>query len=140
MSKERVRETLSRPITPEFLERKLGEGWRPVAIEWERDAVGDGDTRVPVPYGLNIADDGQNLFESDAEMGVLRRILAGIVEDRPLSDIAAELNGHGVARRDGSPWTAPSIFELLPRVIEVAPSIYDSEAWQKHRPRLRSVG
>ena len=140
MSKQRVRETLRQSITPEYLERKANEGWRPVAIEWERDAIADGPTRVPLPYGLGVAEDGRDLVENAAEMSILRRILAGIVADRPLSDIAAELNGHGVAQRDGSPWTVPSVFDLLPQVIEMAPSIYESEAWKTSRPRLRSVG
>ena len=140
MSKERMREVLEQSITPEFLEAKLREGWKPVAIEWERDASAEGEVGIEVPYGLEVSGDGRRLKTHPTEMDCLRVILGQIVRDRPLSEVAEELDRRGFRRRDGSAWTQSAVFALLPRVIEVAPTIYDSEAWQAERPKLRSVG
>ena len=141
MSKERMREVLTEPLTAEFLAKKANEGWRPVAVEWQRDSGvtsgQDGTPRFEVPFGLEVASDGVHLRESDPEMVILRRILARIVEDCPLSEIAEGLNQEGAARRDGSSWTQSAVFELLPRVIEAAPGIYASKAWQDEHSRLR---
>lgn len=139
MGKERVREVVRQSITPEYLQSKLGEGWRPVAIEWERDVGAGGPGAIPVPYGLEVAPDGESLRSHEGEMACLRTILAQIVRDRPLSEVAAELESRGLRRRDGSSFSQTSVFALLPRVIEMAPAIYDSAAWQAERPRLRSV-
>ncbi|MCG8457011.1 MAG: recombinase family protein [Holophagales bacterium] len=139
MSKERVREPLSRPITPDYLEAKLAQGWTPVAIEWERDRESEGGTGMEVPYGLEIAGNRDRLVTNEEEMGCLRAMLAEIVQDRSMSEVAEELNRRGFRRRDGSSWSQSSVFEMLPRVIEVAPSIYDSEAWKQERRHLRKI-
>ena len=138
---ERMREKLTRPITPEWLEERLAEGWRPVAIEWERPAGAD-EGLEEVPFGLRVAEDGKHLTEDADEMAILRVVLSLIVHDRPMTEIADELGRRGYRRRGGRPWTQGSVFDLLPRVIEVAPSIYESEAWQreKQREKLRAAG
>lgn len=142
MSKERMREVLSEPLTPELLAKRANEGWRPVAVEWRRESsAGEGSSRIEVPFGLKVAEGGEYLAEHPEETAVLRRILAQIIEDRPLSEVAELLNADGDLQRDGSPWNQSAVFELLPRVIEVAPSIYASEAWQRERAeqRLKAV-
>lgn len=137
MSIERKRETVDGALSQEWLQTRLDEGWRPVAVEWERESsvspIGASTVKIEIPFGLEIAPGGDGLQESALEMSVLRRILADLAEDRPLSEVAAALNGGGLAQRNGRPWTQSAVFELLPRVIEVAPEIYDSEAWRERR-------
>lgn len=137
MTQERMREVLTEPLTAEHMARRSSEGWIPVAVEWQREA-GASTTeakgpRIQVPYGLEVAEGGGYLQESGVEMAVLRRILSQIVDDRPLSEIAERLSELGSAQRNKEPWTQSALFELLPRVIEVAPSIYASAAWQEER-------
>ena len=141
MTQERMREVLSEPLTAELLARRSKEGWTPVAVEWQRQAGAStneaGSTIIEVPYGLEVAADGASLQENGVEMAVLRRILSQIVDDRPLSEIADRLNELGSAQRNKALWTQSAVFELLPRVIEVAPTIYASAAWQEERGRFR---
>ncbi|MEO1365632.1 MAG: hypothetical protein AAFX50_00555 [Acidobacteriota bacterium] len=132
---ERKREKLTRPVTPEWLEERLAQGWRPVAIEWERTSPSASKELTEVPFGLRVAEDGRHLCEDEDEMAMLRTVLGMIVRDRPMSEIAAELSRRGFRRRSGEAWTQGSVFDLLPRVIETAPSIYESEAWRRDRPR-----
>ena len=57
---ERVREILSSPPMAEYWQEKAAAGWRPVAVEWEREVDGvdeDGRLKQEVPYGLKVADD-----------------------------------------------------------------------------------
>ncbi len=141
MTQERMREVLSEPLTAELLARRSKEGWTPVAVEWQRPAgvstTEAGGTIIEVPYGLEVCADGAGLQENGLEMAVLRGILSQIVDDRPLSEIADRLNGLGSAQRNRAPWTQSAVFELLPRVIEAAPTIYASAAWQEERGRFR---
>ena len=139
---ERVREILSTPPTAEFWKQKADEGWRPVAVEWEREAEeteGDSPLKEEVPYGLQVSDDCLYLEENPTEVEVMRRMLEQIVNDRPLSAAAEELNRRGFRQRDGSRWTQVTVFNMLPRLIEVAPRIYSSEEWSERRHRLQAV-
>jgi hypothetical protein len=45
--KERIRESLTGLPTLEYLMQRIEMGWRPSAIEWERDIVPAGWLRVP---------------------------------------------------------------------------------------------
>ena len=143
VSREREREVLTGPLTAEHLAARSNAGWHPVAVEWER-TVGEvrrsGGVEIEVPYGLEVTPSGSHLRESAAEVTVLRRMLTQIVDDRSLSEIAETLNREGSSRRDGSPWTPSALFELLPRVIEVAPSIYASPEWQEERDARQKAG
>lgn len=139
---ERVREVLTSPPTAEYWREKAEEGWRPVAVEWERDAEGadeSGLLKEEVPYGLTVADDCLYLVEHPTEVEAMRLMLEQIVIDKPLSAVAEELNQRGFRQRNGSPWTQVTVFNVLPRLIEVAPRIYSSEEWTEKRAKLRMV-
>ncbi len=139
---ERVREVLSSPPAAEYWQQKAAEGWRPVAVEWEREVEGaeaDGPLKEEVPYGLQVSDDCLYLEENPAEVDAMRRMLEQIVADRPLSAAAEELNRRGFRRRSGARWTQVAVFNMLPRLVEVAPRIYSSEEWSEKRHRLREV-
>ncbi len=139
---ERVREALSTPPAAEYWQEKAAEGWRPVAVEWEREVEGaasDGPLKEEVPYGLQVSDDCLYLEENPAEAEAMRRMLEQIVADRPLSAAAEELNRRGFRQRSGAQWTQVAVFNMLPRLIEMAPRIYSSEEWSEKRHRLRQA-
>ena len=127
---ERVREVLSTPLTQEYLREKARAGWRAVAVEWQRDGEEEraGGLREEVPFGQRVAEDCRHLVEEPAEIEALAVMLEEIVADRSLSTVAEELNRRGFRRRDGARWTQVSVFNSLPRLIEVAPRIYSSRS------------
>jgi hypothetical protein len=142
-SSERFREILREPLTEERIRRRADEGWRPVAVEWERVAEGGASSvlsRAEVPFGLRVAEDSAHLEEHPAEVETMMAVLDLIAEDQPLSRIAAELNGRGRVTRGGQPWTQTALFHLLPRLIETAPEIYASAAWSRLRRARRERG
>jgi hypothetical protein len=134
---ERFREPLSALPTPEILEKKRSEGWRVVAIEWEREGVREApEGRRPIPYGLRISTDCQHLEVDPAERDVVATVIAMIAGDHPLSRIASELNRSGSRTRSGAEWTQLKIFQMLPRVIELGPEILSQKEWSESKKRL----
>jgi hypothetical protein len=142
--KERIRESLEGLPTLEYLMQRVELGWRPAAIEWERDIV----TQSPagsnyaeeIPYGLQVSEDCSGLVENPREREVITTALDMIVEDCPLSRVANELNTRGYETRTGRPWTPSDLFTLLPRMIQVGPKLFSSEQWTGRRRRLPRVG
>ena len=142
--KERMRETLSGLPTLEHLVERAEAGWKMAAIEWEREAAGAADSREKqvveeIPYGLRVADDCTGLVESPSERQIIITALDMIVDDCPLSEVAAELNRRGHTTREGKPWTPSALFTLLPRMIQVGPKVFSSEEWNTRRQRLPRV-
>ena len=141
--KERIRETLTDLPTREYLIARMELGWRPTAIEWEREILPEGVTRETyaeeIPFGLQVAQDCGGLVENPLEKEIITRALDMIVEDLPLSRVAAELNQRGMRTRDGKPWTPSELFTLLPRMIQVGPRLFTSEQWTTRRQRLPRV-
>ena len=87
--------------------RRVELGWRPSAIEWERDIVPEGADRdqwaEEIPYGLQVSKDCAGLVENPTERKIITLALDMIVEDCPLSRVAAELNQRGFLTRAGEP-------------------------------------
>jgi hypothetical protein len=142
--KERIREALSSLPTLEHLVERVEAGWKPVAIEWERAPGGAAEPREKqvveeIPYGLRVADDCTGLVESQTERQIIITALDMIVEDCPLSQVAAELNRLGHTTRDGNAWTPSALFTLLPRMIQVGPKVFRSEEWETRKKRLPRV-
>ena len=137
---ERIREVLSEPLSPEYLKQKAEAGWKPVAVEWQRElAPGEepaGTLVEDVPYGLRIAEDGKHLEENPAEKQALMVMMEQIVLDNPLSIIADELNRRGFRTRNGLNWSAISVFNLLPRLIDAGPQLLSGEEWIQRRRQL----
>jgi len=139
---QRVRDLVSGPLNEEELKRRTAEGWRLVALEWEREAAAEEDL-VPqpapeVPFGLKVAGDCAHLEEDPAERDVLFAMMELTIQDGPYSFIADELNRRGYRTRDGARWTPVSVFQMLPRLIEVGPKIFGSEEWQQRRRLIKS--
>ena len=143
--KERVRETMNALPTLEHLVERVEAGWNLAAIEWERDAASAASTAAgpvieEIPFGLQVADDCSGLIENHTERQIVIAALDLIVDDRPLSQVADELNLRGYLTRDGEPWTATALFVLLPRMIEIGPRLFTSGDWSARKQRLHRVG
>ena len=141
--KERIREALDGLPTLDYLMRRVELGWRPAFIEWERDIVPQGadaeQWSEQIPYGLRVSEDCSGLVENPVEKETITVALDMIVEDCPLSKVAAELNRRGLTTRTGKPWTPSDLFTLLPRMIQVGPKLFTSEQWTSRRQRLPRV-
>jgi len=139
-SKERMRQVVSGPFGPEDFGQRLAEGWKPVAIEWEREgeiSAADTTPAPEVPFGLQVAGDCSHLEENPTEREVLFQIMELTIQDGPFSGIAEELNRRGFRTRRGKRWTPVSVFQMLPRLIEAGPGILNSEEWRQRRQRLK---
>jgi len=138
---ERVREVLSGQLTSEYINQRTAAGWRLAAAIWERPQTGEAGSRPveEVPYGLKISDDCSELEEDLHEREALVVMLELIVQDKPLSLVAEELNNRGLRTRQQMKWTPGSVFDMLPRLIEVGPRIFTSEEWVVRRGRLMNV-
>ena len=143
---ERVREAAKSPLELNYFIERAAAGWRLVALEWEREVVGDAPPEAaphehltPVPYGLRVSDDCLHLEDNPLEMQVLKLMMEGIVQDFPLSRIADELNRRDLRTREGHAWTQVSVFQMLTRVIDVGPQVHTSEDWAERRKRLERV-
>jgi hypothetical protein len=138
-SKKRVREELTALPGLEYWNEKVKAGWRLVAVEWERESEGPGtsvETWEEVPYGLKVAEDCTHLVENPLEREAMTLMLELLLADKPMSDVAESLTQGGFRTRHGSRWTAAAVFDLLPRLIEVSPSIYPSQDWAERRKRI----
>ena len=70
------------------------------------------------------------------EIKAMIHMLKMIVDDKGFGHIARELNESGFRTRQGGEWNQTSVFQMLPRLIEVAPSIYSSDDWLALKPHL----
>lgn len=147
--KERTHETVNGLPPLEQLTERVQAGWKLVGLEWEREVAGvespSPTSSEPhawaeeIPYGLRVSDDCSRLVEAPAELEIITIALDMIVEDRPLSRVAEELNTRGYRTRSGNPWGPAQLFKLLPRMIQVGPQLFNSEKWAKRRERLPKV-
>jgi len=141
---ERVREVLSKPLDSEYIKLRAEAGWKLVAVEWEREVEEAGirprRSGEEVPYGMRVSDDCLHLVENAAETEVLIQMLDGIVQDNPFSKIAEELNRNGLRTRDGSKWEPVTVYNMLPRLIQVGPRIFSSEEWQARKKHIVKFG
>jgi hypothetical protein len=141
MPTRHVREFVWEPPSPQYLLERARRGWRLVALEWEREMT-DEEARTiglpaDVPYGLRVASSSLTLEEDPDERAALVEILGLIVkEDVRFSAIAQALNAKGSRTRGGGEWTPSAVFDLLPRLVEVAPTILSTDEWEALKARL----
>jgi hypothetical protein len=144
---EWFRETVSELPTEQMLVERQAKGWRPVAIEWEREVeyqvptadAPSGYRAGEIPYGLRIAADCRHLEENPAEMDVLRFLAEMVVQDLSFPRMADMLNLRGLRTRDGRPWTAVDVFQLTPRLIDATPRILSTSEWVERKKQLSHV-
>jgi hypothetical protein len=139
---ERMRQEVPASFGADDIAQKTQQGWKLKAVEWERelpvevsDAAGEA-----VPFGLKVATDCAHLEPNVEEHEVLFLMMELTIQDGPYSVIAEELNRRGHRTREGARWTPISVFQMLPRLIEVGPSIFATEEWQQRRARLAKTG
>jgi len=136
---ERKHEVLSEHLDDELLRAKARDGWRPISVVWERTIEGETAEAEPqaISFGLRVAGDCQSLEPDVDEIRTMLYMLKGVVEDRPFGQIAQELNEAGHQTRTGEEWNQTSVFHMLPRLIEVAPNIFNSNDWRATKPHLQ---
>ena len=119
------------------LQKQTSEGWKLVAIEWERE-VETAEEPLPaeVPFGLQISPENHRLEDNPSERETLFQLMELVVQEGSYSRIADEINLRGLRTRQGYKWTAVSVFEMLPRLIEVGPQLFQSAEWQKRRQHI----
>jgi hypothetical protein len=136
---ERIREELSAEPAADYWRRKSEAGWKLAAVEWIKEVAEEtapSDPAQEIPYGLRIAEDCAHLEVHPTEREALMLMLELIVQDRTLSQVAAELSARGFRTRRGAEWTPASVFNLLPRMIEVGPNVFSQAEWAARRRRL----
>ena len=132
---ERMRQPVSGSIAESDLKYQAEQGWKMVAIEWERE-VETSESQLPgdVPFGLRVASDSRGLVEDPDEREILVQLMELLVQEGSYARIAEEINRRGFRTRQGGPWTPISVFEMLPRLIEVGPHLFRSSEWAKRKP------
>jgi len=139
MPTERIRQNASQLLTLDDIQQYQRQGWKPVAIEWERVVPGGEEVSVEglsaedPPFGLRVGGDCRTLEENPEETEILATIMELIIQDGPYSFIAEKLNQRGFLTRQGSKWSPVSVFEMLPRLIEAGPKILSQEGWSQRR-------
>lgn len=144
---EREREVVTSDLTVEYLGKRTAAGWRVAAIEWVRgEPAGQSEIsssaelkpQADVPYGLECSPEQSCLRENPLEMTVLFLILENIIQEKRISEIAAALNQEGFKTRDGRHWSPTAVFELMPRLVDVGPSLLKSKSWRERRAKAPS--
>ena len=131
---ERFRQSVEGVVSEAELKQRAEEGWKLVALEWEKE-VESTDEKLPigVPFGLRIVGEAQRLEEDPKERETLFQMMELIVQEGSYLRIAEELNRRGLRTREGERWTPVSVFEMLPRLIEVGPHLFRSAEWEKRK-------
>jgi Recombinase len=137
---ERQRQVVSGSIAEQELKQRAEQGWRMVAVEWEREVAADQPTAEEVPFGLQLSPENARLETNPSEWQALILMMEMTVQEGPYWSIAEELNRRGFHTRNGDPWTPISVFQMLPRLIEIGPRIFATDEWQKRREHLRHTG
>jgi hypothetical protein len=138
---ERIRDVISGPFSPDIMRQRTAAGWQLVSIEWRRELPGDvppsdGAYDEDIPYGLRISDDCTRLEVHPQEHQALLLMMELLVQDFPLSSVVSDLNEKGFRTRTGKPWTRIAVFNMLPRLIQVGPSLFSSEEWEARRQKF----
>ncbi len=140
---ETFRERVSEPPDATLMLERAQAGWKLVAVEWQREVRAKDFLSEPrheeVPYGLRVADDCHTLEEDPEELRILMLMMERIVLDEPLSWVVRALNDAGYRTRQGDPWDPISVFNMLPRLIEVGPRMFSTEEWEIRRRRLYKI-
>lgn len=138
---ERIRDVISGPFSPEIMRQRTASGWQLVSIEWRRELPDEapatgGAFSEDIPYGLRISDDCQRLEVDLTEHQALVLMMELLVQDFPLSSVVSDLNEKGFRTRAGKPWSRISVFNMLPRLIEIGPSLFSSQEWEARRQKF----
>ena len=116
------------PPAAEYWRRMADSGWRLSAVEWTRESserrAAPSVAAEEIPYGVQIADDCVHLEPNPAEHETLMFMLELIVQDRGLLQSRGRAESARLSHPARHQWTAPAVFNLLPRMIEVGPHVF----------------
>jgi len=131
---ERIRDVISGPMSPEIIQQRSAAGWQMVSIEWRRElpdseTPSEGAFGEDIPYGLRISEDCLRLEVDPVENHALMLMMELLGQDFSYSAIVSDLNEKGFRTRSGHPWTRVAVFNMMPRLIEVAPRLFHSTEW-----------
>lgn len=134
---ERMRDVIHGPLSQDLLRQRADAGWQVVSIEWRRERPGKApegsiDTE-DVPYGLRLSEDCLRLEVDQEENKVLLQMMELLVQDFPFSSVASDLNEKGYRTREGKLWSPVTVFNMLPRLIDVGPRVFSTEEWDRRR-------
>ena len=139
---ERLRQPVNAFPSDEDILKRVKEGWKLVAVEWERPVSAEArpaqrtEPKIEVPFGLKVSVDCRYLEEDPFEMEVLTSSMELMISECPFTRIADELNRKGFRTRTGEEWSSVTVFNMLPRLIEVGPRIFPSEDWAERRKKI----
>jgi hypothetical protein len=138
---ERIRDVISGPFSPDIMRQRTAAGWQLVSIEWRRElpaneAPSEGAFNEEIPYGLRISDDCQRLEVDPHENAALVLMMELLVQDFPISSVASDLNEKGFRTRARKPWNPVTVFNMLPRLIEVGPRLFSTDDWEARRQKF----
>jgi hypothetical protein len=134
-----MRQLVSGPISEADIKEQSAKGWKLVAVEWEREVeTAEGQLPGDVPFGLRIGADNRSLEEDPFEREILVELMELLVQEGSYARVADEINRRGYRTRQGTAWTPISVFEMLPRLIEVGPHLFRSSEWSKRRQSVRA--
>jgi hypothetical protein len=141
---ERIKDVVSGPFSPSIMQQRMAAGWQLVSIEWRRElpdseAPSEGAFNEDIPYGLRISNDCQRLEIDPRENQTLLQMMDLVVEDFSFSSIASDLNEKGFRTREGKLWNQVSVFNMLPRLIEIGPRLFSKEDWKTRRLRFSKM-
>lgn len=145
---EHIRESMQGPLDATYVKQREQAGWKLVAVEWERVADSPAVPAAPMeappslqdaPFGLRVAGDCEHLEQNPAEMEFLLSMMELIIQDISLVKVAEELNRKGFRTRKGTEWGPVAVFNMLPRLIELTPQIFNKEEWLERRKHLTLV-
>src|SRR3984885_7926903 len=137
---ERIRDVIHGPLMEQVV-RQRGDGrWQVISIEWRRELPGDApagsiDTE-DVPYGLRLSEDCLRLEVDQEENRVLMQMMELLVQDFAFSSVSSDLNEKGYRTRDRRLWSPGTVFNMLPRLIDVGPRVFSTEEWDRRRERF----
>lgn len=138
----RLRDIVTEPLTMEYVNRRTEEGWVPAAVEWvkpEDVPAGHAQLLDQVPYGQRISSDCRHLMDDPIEMDTLYTIYEKVVAGWRPANIATELNQRGRLTRSGFAWTPNTVFDLMPRLIELGPKLQLRPDWPARRAALEII-
>ncbi|HEX3470174.1 MAG TPA: recombinase family protein [Silvibacterium sp.] len=138
---ERIRDVISGPFSPDIMRQRTAAGWQLVSIEWRRElpaneAPSEGAFNEEIPYGLRISDDCQRLEVDPQENAALMLMMELLVQDFPISSVVSDLNEKGFRTRGGKRWNPVTVFNMLPRLIEVGPRLFSTDDWETRRQKF----
>src|SRR6266851_336882 len=105
-----MREKVTILPTSMYLSKMHDAGWSLVALEWEREVE---TTGTPEPQEAS-----------------------GACEELPFG-LRISSDCHHL--EDGPPWNAATVFQLTPRLIDVAPRILSGAEWESRKKQLTRV-